>query len=258
MYRAESLLRIENLDVAVADVQVCRALTLHLEAGQCWAMLGRNGTGKTTLLHTLAGLRTPRAGTIWVDGQPLASLNRRRVAQRVGLLLQDADDPFPATVMQTALIGRHPHLGPWRFERAEDVSHADDALAAVGLTALRHRDVGTLSGGERRRLSLATLLCQNPATLLLDEPTNHLDLHFQIQLLERIRALVDHGRCALMSLHDVNLAARFCSHALLLFGDGETAAGPVERVLSAKNLERLYRHAMLETTSGGHRLFVPA
>lgn len=253
-----SLLRAENLDVRIGDVQVCRHLNFTIAPGQCWALLGRNGAGKTTLLHTLAGLRPARSGTIRVDEQLLSSLRRRRIAQRIGLLPQDADDPFPATVLETVLIGRHPHLGPWRFEGADDLAHADAALQTVGLTHARHRDVATLSGGERRRLALATLLCQEPTTMLLDEPTNHLDLHYQISLLDIVVALSARGRSALMSLHDVNLAARFCTHALLLYGDGETATGPIDDVLNCANLERLYRHAMAEIATGARKLYLPA
>ena len=253
-----SLLRAEDLEVQVGDVQVCRHLSFAIAPGQCWALLGRNGAGKTTLLHTLAGLRPARSGTIRVDEQLLSSLSRRRIAQRIGLLPQDADDPFPATVLETVLIGRHPHLGPWRFEGADDLARANAALQTVGLSHARHRDVATLSGGERRRLALATLLCQEPTTMLLDEPTNHLDLHFQISLLDIVVALTAGARSALMSLHDVNLAVRFCSHALLLYGDGEVAFGPIDRVLTCANLERLYRHTMVEIATGARKLYLPA
>lgn len=254
---AQPLLRAARLEVMIGAVRVCAALELSLAPGQCWALLGRNGVGKTTLLHTLAGLRPPRRGRIESLGQPLDTLGRRRTAQRIGLLLQDSDDPFPATVEETVLIGRHPHLGPWRFEGPEDHLQARQALQQVGLTDLRQRQVSTLSGGERRRVALATLLCQAPAVMLLDEPTNHLDLHHQIGALGLIADQVKAGSCALLSLHDVNLAARFCTHAVLLHGDGEVELGSVDQVLTAASLQRLYRHPMAETATDAGRLFVP-
>src|SRR5690606_32017676 len=122
--------------------RVCDSLDLTLKAGRCVGVLGQNGVGKTTLLHTLAGLRRPAAGTVLARGTALPQLPRRRIAQQVGLLMQEHDDPFPARVLETALIGRHPHLGFWQWERAEDVRLARAALAAVDLAALEQREVG--------------------------------------------------------------------------------------------------------------------
>ncbi len=255
----EPLLETKNLDLGIGPVEICSGLEITLATGQCWGLLGRNGAGKTTLLHTLAGLHPPRAGSIRIGGRSLSTLERRQRARLVGLLPQDTDDPFPSTVVETVLIGRHPYLRPWQLEGPEDLAHAEAALAMVGLSSLSRRDVGTLSGGERRRLALATLLCQAPSLMLLDEPTNHLDLHYQIKLLTLIRDQVRTGpRAALLSLHDVNLALRFCSHALLLYGDGEWCLGPIDEVVDCASLQRLYRHKMIETGTASRKLYIPA
>jgi len=253
------LLRAVSLDVAVAGRSLLRGLNLSVSAGQCWALLGANGAGKTTLLHTLAGLRPPQGGSLWLQGAPLARLPRRQVAQRLGLLAQDSSDSFPATVLETALIGRHPHLGRWDSESEEDVERARQALAQVELTGLESRPCHTLSGGERRRLALATLLTQAPRLMLLDEPTNHLDLSHQIGALQHLRRLADGGEHAvLMALHDVNLAARYCDHVLLLFGDGTWQAGTAKELLNAEQLSRLYGYPVAQIAGpGGERVFLP-
>jgi iron complex transport system ATP-binding protein len=253
------LLRAASLDVAVAGRRLLHGLNIAVQAGQCWALLGANGSGKTTLLHTLAGLRPPQGGSLWLRGSPLARLPRRRVAQLLGLLPQDSSDSFPATVLETALIGRHPHLGRWRSEDAADIDKARRALARVELTALESRPSHTLSGGERRRLALATLLTQEPQLLLLDEPTNHLDVSHQMAALRHLRALADSGEHAvLMALHDVNLAARYCDHVLLLFGDGSWQAGTAAELLNEAALSRLYRHPVAQLTGpDGQRAFLP-
>jgi iron complex transport system ATP-binding protein len=234
------LLGCRELQVEIAGRSVCAALDLEIHPGSSWALLGRNGVGKTTLLHTLAGLRPATGGTRCVDGVRLEQIPRRRLATRIGLP-QDNRDLFPASVLETALIGRHPHLRGLAWEGPGDLALARDALAAVGLAGFEARTVTTLSGGERRRLAMATLLLQQPAVALLDEPANHLDLRHQVELLGLLRRTqAERGGALLMVLHDVNLATRFCDHALLLFGDGETLAGPLGAVLDAASLERLY------------------
>lgn len=252
-----SLLEVRGLDLEIAGKQVCRRLDLALRPGECWGLLGANGVGKTTLLHTLAGLRAGRAGEVRLLGEPLRRLPRRRVAAELGLLAQASLDPLPATVLETALIGRHPHLKAWQWESAADVERARAALAAVELGALQARQVSTLSGGERRRLAIATLLTQAPRIYLLDEPSNHLDLRHQVGLLGLLRERARPG-ALMMSLHDLNLAARFCDHLLLLFGDGDCLAAPAAEALTEDNLRRLYGHPIAIVEAAGRRAFVPA
>jgi len=254
-----TLLHTEALGIEIGGKRIGRNLGLRIEPGQSWAVLGANGAGKTTLLHTLAGLRPPAEGTVFLDGAPLDRWGRRASARRMGILLQDSSDPFPATVLETALIGRHPHLGPWQWEGPGDHEAARRALAEVELETFAERPVDTLSGGERRRLALATLMVQDPAIYLLDEPTNHLDLHHQIRLLGRLRERTRAREGALvMALHDVNLAARFCDHVLLVFSDGEALHGSAEELLEPGHLTCLYRHPIEMVPLGDRNAFLPA
>lgn len=251
-------LETERLDVCIASLVVCRQLQLCIESGQCWAILGRNGAGKTTLLHTLAGLRRPSGGLVSLDGHDLQKISRRTAAQRIGLLLQDHSDAFPASVLETALTGRHPHLGPMQWEGPNDRKLALEALQRVGLGDMVARDVTTLSGGERRRLGIATLLTQDPDLMLLDEPTNHLDLHQQIHALDMLRERTRQtGGAQLSVMHDLNLAARYCDHFLLLFGNGETLQGTAETVLTQPSLERLYGHPLQCLRVGHGPVWIP-
>lgn len=244
-----STLSTHNLSVRIGNVEVCHDFTQTFAAGECWAILGRNGSGKTTLLHTLAGLRATQAGAVQIDNINIDTLPRRQRAQRLGLLPQDSHDSFPATVIETALLGRHPHLSPWGWESAQDHRIAQAALRQVGLAGWDARDIATLSGGERRRLALATLFTQDTDILLLDEPTNHLDLQHQVILLELLaeRAREEH-KTVIMVLHDLNLAARFADHCLLLYGDGALCAGPSEMILETAVLEKLYGQALRQVS----------
>ena len=248
-----------GLDVSIGPHVVCRDLDLQIEDGTCWAVLGRNGSGKTTLLRTLAGLHVPDRGQVLLDGSPLDDHPRREVARRLGVLFQEYQDAFPGTVLETALIGRHPYLQAWQWEGEADFSAARRALQQVGLDSFEDRGVTTLSGGERQRLEIATLLTQDPWLMLLDEPTNHLDLRHQIEILSLLSGSAAAGaRTVIMVLHDPNLAARFCDHVLLLFEDGECAHGPAARLLTPEHLERLYGHPVRALRDGTREVFVPA
>ncbi|NWN91970.1 ABC transporter ATP-binding protein [Marinobacter adhaerens] len=233
-------------------------LNLALEPGQTWGVLGPNGAGKTTLLHTLAGLLPARNGQVRLNESPLPRMKRRDIAQHVGLVFQERQDSFPATVMETALIGRHPWLSPWESEQGDDQARAQQALAALDVDHLSDRLLDTLSGGERQRVAIATLMTQDPNIWLLDEPTNHLDLHHQVKVMNLLRNQAQFGKAVFMCLHDLNLAARWCSHVLLLYTNGDACWGAVEDMLVPDALERLYSQRLMTLHANGVTVFVPA
>lgn len=248
----------DNISVRAGARALVTALSAQFAAGEMVAILGRNGSGKTLTLHTLAGLRPPQQGEVSLDGAPLPRLGRRAIALRLGLLPQDLEDAFVASALETVLIGRHPHLALWQWETADDERIARDALAAVGMTDFALRRTDTLSGGEQRRVAVASLLAQQPAIFLLDEPTNHLDPHHQLAVLGLFRQLADSGRTVITTLHDPTLAARFADRALLLFGDGRWSLGPVAATLTGATLSELYATPMIELGGPGGRVFVSA
>ncbi len=251
-------LNTQDLVVDIPERADGDALNLAVEPGQFWGVLGPNGAGKTTLLHTLAGLRRPRRGEVSLDSTPLRRLRRRSIARALAVVFQDRQDSLPATVLETALIGRHPYLAPWDLETAEDVDIARRALDRLELTGMENRLVNTLSGGERQRLALATALTQEPELWLADEPTNHLDLRHQVAVMAMLQEEAQSGRSVLCCLHDLNLAARWCSHLLLLYPDGRSCWGPSETMLVPGALEDLYGQPLTAAEVAGRRVFVPA
>jgi iron complex transport system ATP-binding protein len=233
-------------------------LHLTVRRGELWALVGPNGSGKTTLLHTLAGLRAPDAGRLRLAGRAYADWPAGEAACLRGLLPQVIGDSFSAGVLELVLIGRHPHLARWAWEGEGDRDIARAALAAVDMAGCDDRDVLSLSGGERQRVAIAALLAQDPLALLLDEPLAHLDLHHQLLLMRQLQALVSVQRKAvLMSVHDLNLAARFATHALVLGPQGHHA-GPAGEVLQEAVLSAAFGHALQRVRVGDHWLFVPA
>ncbi len=233
-------------------------LDVSIKPGHIWGVLGPNGAGKTTLLHTLVGLKSPRSGFVELNDQGFAQLRRKQIAREIAVVFQERQDGFPATVLETVLIGRHPYMAPWDVETAEDLALARDALRRTVLSTLEDRLVSTLSGGERQRLALATALCQQPAIWLADEPGNHLDLRHQVQAMNLFASEAEAGRAVLLCLHDLNLAARWCTHILLLYPDGRACWGEAHKMLERSALETLYQQPLAETTVDGRRYFVPA
>jgi iron complex transport system ATP-binding protein len=252
------VLELDAITVRAGTTTACTGLDLRIAPGTCWGILGRNGAGKTSLLHTLAGLRAPDAGRLRWQGHDLQTLSRRDAARGIGLVPQSDELPFPLTVRDAALAGRHPHLGRWQRESAADLRRVAEALRDVALDGTEHRPVDTLSGGERRRLALAMLLVQAPLLALCDEPTNHLDPGQQLAMLALLRRrFTAPGRGLIVVLHDAGLALRFCSHLLLVFGDGRVVAGESAALATAEILGAVYGQPMALVEGEGLRAFVP-
>ena len=252
------LLQTRRLSVAIGQRVFCRDLALSLHAGERLAILGRNGAGKSTLLSVLAGLRSPRQGEVLLKGAGYAELGARKSALVRGWLPQSRGDAFASTVLETALVGRHPHLDRWGWESARDAKIVRAALAAVDLVEFEQRDIQTLSGGERQRLAIATLLAQQPELFLLDEPLAYLDLKHQISMLELFAgAARDGGAAVVMVLHEPALAWRYCDRVLLVHGNGQTECGPVREMLTAEKLSALYDYPMLVLERDGQLCLIP-
>jgi iron complex transport system ATP-binding protein len=217
-----------GVSITAGERTLVQDLNLTLETGEFVAILGRNGSGKSLTLHALAGLKPLVEGKVRLGGEEIATLPRRKIARQLGLLLQDREESLSLSALESALIGRHPHLKFWQREGPGDLAIALAALKRVGLGDFTRRSVQTLSGGEQRRAAMASLLTQQPQIYLLDEPTNHLDPHHQIHILQVFRELCGQGASVIATLHDPTLA------------DGRYQLGPVANVLTADELSALY------------------
>lgn len=229
-----------NLSVTVPGRALIAGLSVQFNPRENWAVLGANGSGKSLLLHTLAGIRASRE-SVRLDGRLLENHSSRERARSISLLLQESEAAAGATALEMVLGGRYAQLPAWRWETQQDVERAEAALEAVGLGGFGQRLLETLSGGERRRCAIAAMLTQKTRVALWDEPTNHLDLHYQMDILQRLGGEAEsQGIVNVFVLHDVNLARRFCSHALLLFGDGRWEAGAIDETVNEGSLSALY------------------
>ncbi|MDQ6620408.1 MAG: ABC transporter ATP-binding protein [Pseudomonadota bacterium] len=252
------MLQIDRLALSVAARTLLREVSLSIEPGELWCIVGANGAGKTLFLHTLIGLRAIEHGEIRLRGRAVDQWSLAEAARVRGFLPQSTYHAFPMRVLDAVVMGRYPYLSRWRWEQDEDRLRAVDALAAVGLPELAHRDIMTLSGGERQRVCIAALLAQDAPLLLLDEPVSHLDLRHQIIVLQHLRQLADAGRAVMLSIHDLNLAHRFATHVMLFRGGGACIAGPVDEVMNEAALSDAFGCRVTRITAAERTLFLAA
>jgi len=251
-------LEIKSLHLEVAGKTLCRNLNVNIGTNERWGLLGKNGAGKTTLLHSLLGLRPLMTGSILLDGQEVKNIKHRDLAAKVGILFQQGIEALPASVLETVMLGRHPHSQSLLWDDEKDIEIAESSLAAFDLDHLKERAIDTLSGGELQRLALAMLLAQTPQLFLLDEPSNHLDVAFQVKLLSILTEKAAESSASLiMATHDINLACRFCEHIILILEDGESLVGKSSEVLTEENLTKAYGCSIKSVESGELRLFYP-
>lgn len=252
------LLETKNLTVRIADHLVCHSLTWQVKAGEIWGVLGCNGRGKTTLLQTLCRLHPSAQGDIFLQGTPLSHFSAKKMAQHIGFLFQEMDLAFSPTVFDYCLAGRYPHLSRLQRESAHDREITQQALNHMHLHAHANQMANTLSGGEKQRLALATLLTQNPRLFLLDEPLNHLDWHYQAKVIALLRSLArDHSAGIVVSLHDLNWIERLCDKVILLFDKGEIRHGETSMLLTEDNLSRLFGHSVRNIHTPEGRYWLP-
>lgn len=251
-------IQISNLTLARGTRTFCCDLSFAVQSGDCWAVLGPNGSGKTTLLHTLAGQLKPHDGQIILNDVCMTTLTARQIAQEVGILFQDVHHAFPQSVYEYCRAARFPHQHLFASQNAEDDAITDTALHHMKLKEFAEKNIQQLSGGEQRRAAIASLLIQSPAFFLLDEPTNHLDLPYQIHTMNTLQELTrQEQRAVIMSLHDINLAARYCNHILMIFSDGSVMHGTRDEILTRENLTRLYQHPVDVVRDGAHSYWLP-
>jgi iron complex transport system ATP-binding protein len=249
------MLVLRDIRAGYGDREVLRGVSLTAKPRELWAVLGPNGAGKSTLLKAALGLTPLSGGEVSIHGASLAGLPRTEVARRVGWVPQ-ADVPLDFTALELALLGCAPRLGAWGLPSQGDVERARKALEEAGVPHLAARPLSEASGGERRLAYLARALVQAPEVLLLDEPTAFLDVRHQVDVLSRVKKRVDAGLCAVAVLHDVNLAAAWATHALLLKAGEVLAQGPAAEVLEEKNLSALFGVEVRRGEAGGQPVFV--
>jgi iron complex transport system ATP-binding protein len=248
------ILNVQNLQFSYPGRPVLETASFALEKGQVLAILGTNGTGKTTLLKCLNRILTPTAGTVLIENESISILSRNALAQKIGYVEQQRNGSR-ATVFNTVLLGRKPYIR-WDITQ-HDMEIASQALATLGLADYALRYLDELSGGELQKVIIARALAQEPEILLMDEPTSSLDLKNQLEVLNLIRQISrERGIAAIVAMHDLNLALRFADRFILLKDKTIYAAGGPE-VITPENIESVYAVPVTIAAHNGSRVVIP-
>ncbi|WP_422103554.1 ABC transporter ATP-binding protein [Vreelandella sp.] len=239
--RSSSRLTADALQAGYESKRVLQGVDIAIEEGKLTVLLGPNGSGKSTLLKTLARTLAPSAGHVYLDGKDIHRSNTRDVAKRLGILPQGPIAPDGLSVKQLVGMGRFPHQGFWKKDPQQDAAAIAQAMAYMRITEFAERSVDALSGGQRQRCWIAMVLAQQTDLILLDEPTTFLDLKVQVDLLTLLSRLAhEHGRTLLLVLHDLNLAAAYADH-LVMMRDGQiVTSGAPTKVFTSANLKRVF------------------
>lgn len=226
-----------------------REASFAIPKGTITALVGVNGAGKSTLFKAIMGFLPLSHGKIRLMGLPVRDALRRNLVAYVPQA-EEVDWSFPVLVEDVVMMGRYGHMGMLRRPSAADRAAVDQALARVGLADLRHRQIGELSGGQKKRVFLARALAQESRIILLDEPFTGVDVTTEEQIIALLRALRDEGHVMLVSTHNLGSVPDFCDRTILVKGT-VLAHGPTETIFTRDNLERAFGGALRHYTLGG-------
>lgn len=252
------MLSSRQIDVFYQSKQVLFSVDLDLTEGRITGVIGPNGAGKSTLIRALSGIIPVRTGEVFLDGKPLYQLSDMQRARQVAVVSQAVTLPPAFTGWEVVLLGRTPYLN-WLGQVCQnDRNRAMEAMEFTDTRYLADQRLGELSGGERQRLLLARALTQDTPILLMDEPTTHLDLHHQYQILEKLRVLArDFHKTILITLHDINLVARYSDMVVLMDNGRIKKIGEPQEVLQSKLLSEIYQTPLKVVNEGATPYILP-
>jgi iron complex transport system ATP-binding protein len=237
----KTAIEIKNLSHAFGGRPVLRNVSFSVNARDFFIIIGPNGSGKTTLLKSIAGILSPRKGELQIAGRRLSSYSRKAFAQTIAFVPQRLPVDFPFTVAEVVLMGRAPYQHALGIEKQKDFEIAEQAMSFTEVAHLASRHLDQLSGGEQQRVFIARAICQQPQILLLDEPTASLDLAHQVRIMDLMEKLkTDKNVTVVMVSHDINLAAMYADHLLLLRSGEIFGIGAPKEILNFKTLEETY------------------
>jgi iron complex transport system ATP-binding protein len=248
-------LDIDDLAFDYSDHPVVSGIDLTVTDGEILGLVGPNGAGKSTLIKCINHVLAPDVGRVVVDGTDVGSLTRNDVAKIMGYVAQKDSGNYSATVFDTVLMGRKPYIN-WR-PSSKDLETVSVILEKLDLTDLSLRDVNNLSGGQQQKVMVGRALAQDPTLLLLDEPTSDLDIRHQLEVMDVIREEVDGGLAAVLAIHDLNLAARYCDTVAMLKDGGIYTTGRAEDVFTSENIEAVFRVTASTQLHDGRRVIIP-
>ncbi len=256
---------VDNIEFGYTGTPVLKNIELDLGGAQLVSILGPNGVGKSTLIHCINNILTPSLGVVTVDGKNITSFKLKELAKIMGYVPYTSSDRFPLTVVDTVLMGRHPHSNWKSTDRDLDVVY--DTLEMLGIEDLAMRSFNELSAGQHQKVMLARGFAQEPKVLLLDEPTSNLDIKHQMEVTMILKEMsVRKGILVIMISHDINIASKFSDKVILMSEGTIFSVGAPEEVITEENIRVVYGvnskiidddgtpHVILQNPVGGYRV----
>lgn len=236
---AEFSVSVRDVTVTYANGHVAlRDATFDLGASSICALVGVNGSGKSTLFKAIMGLLDPAKGDVRIAGRPVREAQKRNLVAYVPQA-EEVDWSFPVRVWDVVMMGRYGYMNFLRIPGAEDRRVAADSLVRVGMSEFRDRQIGELSGGQKKRVFLARALAQRSQVILLDEPFTGVDVKTELAIIELLRALREEGKVMLVSTHNLGSVPEFCDRVVLI-NKTVLAFGPIDQVFTEANLTRAF------------------
>lgn len=233
---------------------VLQDVSLQLRPGDILGVIGPNGSGKSTLIKCMDRILKPQLGSILIDDIEINGMKLIELAKKIAYVPQREDNKFPVTVFDAVLMGRKPYLN-WKPSEG-DLKKVSSIISLLGLEDISMREIGAISGGQRQKVMIARALAQEPEVLLLDEPTSNLDLKHQLEVLNLISEQGEKGITAIVAIHDLNLAARYCNKMVMLKEGVIFAAGGPE-IICPENIEPVYQVKISVINSLGKIIVIP-
>ena len=249
-------LKVKDVEFSYASVPILKNICIELAASEMLGVVGPNGAGKSTLLRCIDRILKPQRGSILLDEREIKKMSMIELAKKLGYIPQSTSQVFPATVFDTVLLGRRPHVG-WRSGE-KDRKKVLKALQMLNIEKFAMRDINELSGGQQQKVFIARALTQEPDVLLFDEPTSNLDIKHQLEVMEIIKSIVREKEIsAIMAIHDLNLASRYADRIIMMNGGEIFSAGDSVSVLTSESIKRVYGVEAEVKTIHGRPYIVP-
>jgi iron complex transport system ATP-binding protein len=249
-------LKVKDVEFGYASVPILKDVCIELATSEMLGVVGPNGAGKSTLIRCIDRILKPQHGVILLDGRDIKEMRLMELAKKIGYIPQSVTQVFPATVFDTVLMGRRPHIG-WRSSE-KDTEKVLETLRLLNIESLAMRDINELSGGQQQKVFIACALTQEPDVLLLDEPTSNLDIRHQLEVMNILKDIVIEKQIsAIMAIHDLNLASRYADRIIMMNGGEIFSAGDPISALTPENIEHVYGVEVRVNNQDGSPYIVP-